>query len=386
MLNKSIFSILVAVLLSFGNPLRAMENPEQGGISMENLPIDESTKVKAVDSLKRIAACKVDALIMDGIDLRTADGLSLSGLPEELREYAVSVLINEYCAPLKQLKEEEKWLSLNITEENLENFKKLLYELLGCDGKSVKTILLSLDNYCIKNLLHDVCMLLHVLIQRNGSYNYLLSQEEQISCNKIISHALWQDKIELFRLLISNKLFPRLNDIINVGNSSGSFFKAIALYCKDIDLFNSIIAIEESKECCWSDLLGLSGGYGSFGSSVLHCAVESTSKDKVEAILKLIQEQGLSDFIDAQDVHGRTALMIAAVNGDCEIVELLINNGASINIVPVGKVCALVSARRTLADLEYVLNDVNLTSEERNCFERRMQAALKCVELLGAKG
>lgn len=65
------------------------------------------------------------------------------------------------------------------------------------------------------------------------------------------------------------------------------------------------------------------------GQSVLHCAAENSHFDVIDYLLK----EHLKDLnLDAQDRHLQTALHFAVINSDVNIVNRLIECGASLKI------------------------------------------------------
>jgi len=383
MLNKFIFSILIAILLS-NNPLRAMENPGMGMI--QNLQVDESTKaskVKTVDLLKLIAARKVDELIMNG----TISGLSLDNLPEELREYCM-ITINDYCVFLEQFN--------GITGKGLDDYKKLLCELYKKQGKAVGVILSTIviyvpcqiypQIYCFINL-EEIKTLLGMLIRSSASENIVLTEQELDCRNKIIIHAIKNNKIELCQLLISNNLLPSLDDRVKIDNVTCSFFKhLVRLTSNNINFFNVILNEEKNKNYNWEMLFDKEAisilGREELSNNIVQIAATEICND---AILKLVKEKGLlENYINLLNEFGDTPLTKAAFSKNVEAVKFLIENGADINLKGYFGRTALQYAKSELETCELLLTGEQDDDywENYEYWEKGKQRAAKCIELL----
>jgi len=380
MLNKSIFSFLIAILLS-NNPLRAMEDPSIGIMHPENLQVDESAKEVTIDPLKLIAARKVDALILNDV----ISGLSLDNLPEELREYCM-ITINEDCASLKRVND--------ITEKSLEDFKKLVCELYKKQGKAVCIISSILPIPSGKGFticffkLEEINTLLGILIRCSALENILLTEQELDCRNKIIIHALRTNKIELGQLLISNNLLPRLDDRIKTHNMTCSFLKHLVYLSRySIDLFNIILNEEKNKNYNWKELFDQEAiskqGQEKLSDNIVQMAASESYND---AILKLVKEKELlEEYINIRDSKlFNTPLMNAARNSNVEAVKFLIENGAHMNTKFCDGKTALHYAQKEFKTYERFLNEKPSSISLKYCeyWEEKKQRASECVKLL----
>jgi len=299
----------------------------------------------SVYSLKFLTASRYLKALKNGeLDLSTS-----SELPKELQFYYATLdSINKHCDLVEQLK--NSCTFLEITPENLNDYRKLLHVILDKENIDLNLILSVFDRYLKEIIdnpeqfiqahtengnfhgltLMNINALLTILIkhifakQDSNLEKFTVSQFEMSSLGRAITYAFREDLDDLYLLLEKGDLFPSLNCIMNARHNS--FFAYLVYYCKNMNMFNEIINKEIDKEYNWKELFGMSDNF----TTILNYAVYSGSKMKVEAILNLIRDKklDLDDFINIQDQDGRSPLMIANGLGYSEISELLISNGA----------------------------------------------------------
>jgi len=295
----------------------------------------------SVYSLKfRTALRYIDALKNRELDLSVSNEL-----PEELKTYCNNLdSINKHCDLLANCTE----VDMYGTSENLHNYKKLLHVIFDKENIDVNLMLSVFDRYfkemidnpnqyiqahtvndefCGLSVMH-INQLLTILIKRIfAGQDSNISLYEKGSLAHVINYAFKSDFDDLCLFLVTGNLLPSLKCIID--NDSRSFFTYLITDCKNMGVFNVIINKEKDKEYNWKKLFGI----GNHFTTVLHYAVLSGSKDKVEVILNLMRDKGLEikDFINIQDRDGNTPLMLANEQGHSEIADLLISNGATMN-------------------------------------------------------
>jgi len=298
----------------------------------------------SVYSLKFLTASRYLKALKNGeLDLSTS-----SELPKELQFYYATLdSINKHCDLVEQLK--NSCTFLEITPENLNDYRKLLHVILDKENIDVNLILSIFDRYfkiIVDNpeqfiqahtidgkvsamTLKNINILLTILIKRivkqgNALEIFAFSRLEKAELWGIIDYALRDDFGDSLLFLARENLLPRLNCICD--DRSNSFLAHLFIKCKNMNVFNVIIDKEKNKEYNWKELLGI----GNQLATVLHYAVFYKSKEKVEAILNLImdKELDLADFINIQTSDGVTPLMVANGYGYSEIAELLIRHGA----------------------------------------------------------
>jgi len=397
MFKKNLPLIFLAIVfLSFDNKTQAMQESDLESTS-EKTTLQRDTfncEHEPCNTLKFLAASAlIKILETQGINLNALDPENenhrriLETIPVELIEYChkypIKPIIHNHIASLEQFKEHE---CLKITDENLNNYNRLLHQLVNSidiRDINIEAILFAINNnfksaircYPYSNItLKDINVILKLLMQPKDVD--ILDQEK--TCLNNIWDFIWvQNCHALFKLLAGNrKLLPPLNHIISSnqildGKINGLMF--LVRYKIDINLFKLIIDEEKNKNYDWKQLLSMRI---KDGNTILHCAAIRCSKDILEVILELIKEKGLHNLINIQTHSDETALMIAANFGDDEIVKLLIDHGANINI-------SSDRSWRTALYYATMLKKISLLIDHIN--PERLKKIDQCIELLTTK-
>jgi len=307
MLNKFIFSIFLMAILSLGNPLRAMKDPEKG--KTPSLQVNGSTRAvkgKIIDSLKLIAARTVHSFIIGGVDLRTSDGLRFKDLPEELREYCKAQLRCYF----------ENWSWNNTTRENSCKHGELIHKLYENQNRDLGLILCVFDGRNFSNqegdesedmALEYINAFLQILIDHYDSEN-VNSSGQELSCrDKLMALISDQEGIihEFYELLGRNNLLPSLDHRIEIRYGSYNSFFHELIKRDDIKLFNYVMNSERTKIYNWKELFEVDNPE----NNILHWAIVKGSKDMIAAILELMRDQALLALcMNKQNKEGKTAL------------------------------------------------------------------------------
>jgi len=386
MLKKHLsFILLISAFLSFDKQLNAMHEPE---IKTEQAKYVCKQNLCS-NTLKCLAAAKcLEVFKAKGIDI---NDLSYNILPEELKGYCQTCSIipslHKHIASLEQFKQHQ---SNNITEDNLNNYDKLLHELLNkidISNINLEEILSKIsENFQGPSLyahitLADINALLKLLIQSITIGDQPLSEKELICMNKIWSFICRNDCIDLLKLLVKNRknnLLPQLNNIIdNNGeySTNTNFFMFLVSMKIDINLFKYIINQEKHKNYSWKQLFKM---HDYENKSILHYAY---NPGILEIILELMKEKGLEiiKFINKRKTDGKTPLMIAAQYHEPETVKLLINHGASIELKSNLGQTALDYSNSTLNYFVMIEKDKKM---DMGIYKQKIQ---QCIELLTPK-
>jgi len=297
-----------------------------------------------VYSLKFLTASRYLKALKNGeLDLSAS-----TELPKELQFYYASLdTISKHCDLVETCKEPR----IGVTPEALNNYRNLLYIIFDKENIDVNLILRSFDRYfkiIIENpeqfvqahtidghnnvlTLTNINTFLAMFIRRmvvkqdNAQDGFVWSRLETATLFSITTYILQYNLDDLLLFLARENLLLPLNYTIE-NNTFGSFFARLVIGCKNIDIFNGIINKEKDKEYNWKELFDIGNQF----ATVLHYAILSGSKEKVEAILNLIREKDLdlANFINIQSRDGKTPLVLANEEGYSEIAELLISNGA----------------------------------------------------------
>jgi len=381
MINKSIFSILMAVSF-FVNSLRAMENPSRD----RNLEQSIQKKDSKENESSKTTACSLKDIIVKRVGLKALCILSPKIFPEELREYGIKFLINEHCVPLEKFKEKE--YAYVLTEEDLNNYKQVLYELCEKQIEGIDVAMAEFGKcwpgFCYMSL-YDIGEFLRILTKQSNGLD-ILSAHELIYRDKGLDYILSTKNVELFKLLLNKGLLPRLDYKVNINdNYVCSFFKRLII-CKSSYFFETILQKEKDKDYDWKQLLDQEEGCISGDIVQILNAIELAKNcfklDIFKAILNLAQQKGLLD-INVQKVYedGQTLLMYATQKGKVELVKFLLENGADINIKSNNGKTVLDYAKDTLAEIEAMLGRKIFTDIHEWC-ENRKQQIMKCISLL----
>jgi len=327
---------------------------------------------------------------------------NLSNYNIKIEEHCIILAANmckvsqdEYLAKSKYKGDLAKYLPYLV------EYKRLLYEILNVSCVNFDELFAVVDNYLnkgyfsVKASLDDlalISLILKALINHRGDIkNIILNFHEQVVFEKELNEIFtgWIDKedkyghkndkfAKLGKILINNDLYPKLNKIFNK-RIKGTFFMFLVgayTYCADgslisknadDDLFNLILYKESDKNYRWDDLFKM---VDLNGNTVLHYAVSNGSKDRVETILNLMQKKRLDvkDFINIKNNGDKTPLMLAASQGDFELINLLVNYGANINLI----------SKESSTALDYMLKSLSARS---NINDDECQI-LKCIQLL----
>jgi len=401
MLNKSTFSILMAVLF-FVNSLRAMEDPNRDknleqGIQKQDSKENESSKT---------TACSLKDIIVRKLGLEVLSKIDPTAFPEELREYGIKFLINEHCATLEKFKENGH--AYGITEKDLNNYKQVLCEL--CE-KQIEGIDLALaefgkcwhaeDGKCWPVIfsymsLFDVVEFLKILAKQNNNLDTALSDYELICRDEVLNYILNTKNVELFKLLLNKGLLPRLDYKININNYNYnvnnyvcSFFKRL-VRCKFSYFFETVMQKEKDKDYDWKQLFDQEEDYRMGDTprirNAMINAVRCFDQNIFKAILELAREKGLLD-INAQDHCSGWTILISAVNDyNFELVKLLLENGADISIKSYNGKTALDHAKKCLDETNIQLERADLGNDNCVCWEGMKLSACEIITVLSEYG
>jgi len=404
---------LITVFLSFDNQTKAMQESDLESTSEKTKELQRNTLFckycghEPCNTLKFLAASEyLKTLKAQGIDLNALDHENenyrriLETVPEELIEYCqkcpIIPIIHKHIASLEKSKE---YKCLKFTDENLCIYNTLLHKLINnidIQNISIELILFEVEHLNLHNkimTLEDFNVVLKLLLQPK---DIDLSDQERTCLNNIWNFIVEYDYYLLFELLAKNrKLLPPLNHIIvggrlnqMLGNSINGLmflvkygtdinpFEPIIDKEKNINLLKSVIDDEKNKNYDWKMLLNVQDRDR---STILHCAVNN-SKDILQIILELIKAKGLHDLlydlINTQSKYGQTTLMMVANWCFCdnEIVQLLIDHGANINIP------SELSGRTAL--YEVIRGKEMLLGYKDNINPERLEQFNRCIELL----
>jgi len=312
--KKLLLILLGSTLLSFNYFIKTMENPNKKRKIINEQCEDEPSDLKQIEFLKSI------------------------------NEHCINKhCINKHCTLLKKLCSFEQ---LKINEENLNKYKKLLYEMFRQQHPDFNLILSIFDNHfkimlecyqpnnvCYRGIsLEHINILLNILIKQHAvkeedHLENTLQQEKYDVIKEIIYYCFrgyvskeYQERLKknymrLCRLLLENNLLPTLDE--------DWFLYWLIYYCDDIGLFRDIINKKIEGNLDLSEF-----------ACILDQLIEHGCKDQIKFILKFIKKNGfnLNDFIiNASDNNYTTILDIAAENREDEIVSLLMNGDEEIN-------------------------------------------------------
>jgi len=398
MFKKTFSSILlITVFLSFDNQTKAMQESDLESTSEKTEELQRNTlfckycehEPCNILTLKFLAAAKYcEILKTNGINIYALDSNNadhkrqvLDVMSQELIEYCQQSpmlhLIHKHIAFLEQFK---KYKDENkITDENLNGYNKLLLNLatkLDIHDINIETILSTLekqfdDGHIIT--LKNINVVLKLLTSPSKQYINLPPFGKEVDITLIL-RLIWYYKFtDLLKLLAKNrKILPPLNQRILISGQLDETFFMFLVTNSDIKLLKSIINEDKNKDYDWELLFNMPTGKG---RTVFHHATKA-SKDIFEFILELIKEKGLelNNFINAPTWEHLTPLMIAAKKCNYEIVKLLIDHGADINIsnrAAKGKIALDYAIRRK----EQLLRKDNIDTEI-------LEKADRCIELL----
>jgi len=401
MLKKQFTLIFLAtVFLSFDNQTKAMQESTTEVFPLQQDILCEQ-EISNILTLKSLAALRfLETLKAKGIDLSTLDPENkdreniLKIIPEELKAYChycqiIPSIIDTHINSIKQFKEDE---NLKITEENLNNYNKLLHILLhntiNIEGINIKLILQSfrsaLKHYNQNTItLEDINLFLKLLMQPiTIKYDSRVSEQEIICLNKIWNF-IGRKPHHFILLTLSTKnikVLPPLHYIIDtIHNGAKQTFFMFLAHWPDINSFKIILNKETNKNYNWEKLFSMRDSYN---ETVLHHAVHGFKKNMLEVILGLINEKSLrlDDFINAQNIYGQTPLIKAASIGNYAIVKLLTDHEADINI----------SSKEGKTALDYAIeyrNQINRKIDKNHTlyseiFKKVEQKLNRCIELL----
>lgn len=279
MLKKQFTLIFLAtIFLFFDKQIKAMQEPNLESTSKN--PIKQSIlncKHEPCNTLKFQAASKlIEILKAQEIDINTSNTDALAetlDIPKELiifcKQCSILSLIHKHIISLEQFEKDEdiKYMKrffkakvcLNINEENLYHYNKLLHELFynGIDvqnvnvkkmlnkiRRSLKSRIIHSKNATNSITLEDIIVTLNLI---QSSKEHIAFSEPEIICLNNIWKFIWGDKCtDLFMLIVKNKkLLPQLNEII--GPHGETFFMFLIELLNNTDLFESIIN-EEKKQ------------------------------------------------------------------------------------------------------------------------------------------
>jgi len=391
MLKKFIFSIFLMAISFFGNPLRAMEDPNRDKNLEQNIQKEDSQE----NELSKTTADSLKDVIVRKVGLEALCALSPEVFPEELREYGINFLINEHCAPLEKFKENKEYnVFSKVTEENLNNYKELLYELCENQFEGIDLVLTGFSkcwpwpSIFVQRTLYEICEFLKILIRKHNDLAIILSDSEIVCRDKVLSYILSTKNVELFKLLLNKGLLPRLDYKVNINdNYVCSFFKRLII-CKSSYFFETVLQKEKDKDYDWKKLFDqeevfIYGGVALL-PNVMIIAADSGEQNIFKVLLALAREKGLLD-INARDsleeAYDRTILIGAVIACNVELVKLLLENGADINIKSKNGKNALDYAKERLDVINIVLRD-NSLNDERQFFEGLRFSACEIIRLL----
>jgi len=388
MINKSTFSILMAVLF-FVNSSRAMEDPSQDRGSEQVAQEQDSKESKS----SKTTTCSLKDIIVKRVGLKALCILSPKIFPEELREYGIQFLINEHCAPLEKFKENKEYAYLKVTEENLNNYKKLLYGL--CENQvEVGCLALAEFGKCWPDIfrymaLYDICEFLKILTKQSNGFDITLSDNELLFRDKVLHYILNNKNVELFKLLLNKGLLPRLDYKINISNNDVCRFLRRLISSGSSYFFETILQKEKNKDYNWKELFDQEEGRIMGGMAlmpnVMLTAADFFEKNIFKAILALAKEKESLD-INVRDprkgADGYTILMVAVYFFNVELVELVLENGADINIKSNSGRTALDYAKAYLDQINLELDRVNLVNGEVKLFEERRLSLCEIIRIL----
>jgi len=277
---------------------------------------------------------------LDDVAEKLGDNEGSSSCLSELTQ-----LMNEHLAFLKTL-QQDKFAHFQVNELNISNYSKLL-TVADKAGMDLRLTFNAVNSYFKKAIeiesnqyegitFFDVTTILSVLLyikqNKRSPTNPKLLVSFQKACNLIL---LSDDRYMLYNdlryLLVHYGICRRLDSILD--NIGIPFFMHMFVTANNYnaELCECLISFNKLKHDEYENLFGMRD---KMGNTVLHHAVLSGSKDKLEVLLKLIQKQNLcvNDLICIQNNHGKTPLLIAANNGDFEIVNLLITYAKNIDL------------------------------------------------------
>lgn len=383
--NGQLLFFIVVSLLCYIHQTKPMEQLFESG-ELSDQP--EKAEKKWLSSLKFMTALKVVKLELDK-----------EHLPEEVNEYCHAItLINDHCDSLAKCINEITAEKLMLTKEHLYCYRALLYKAL--EKKYDMNFVVSMFDYYFSTVnlfepdllfftqcpltLADFCKILELLIKQDTEE---IASVQEISClHKIVSLGLKTNNSRLFDWLIKLNLLPLLDDSLDgsLDDSLGEensicFFIAIALSSIDSATLNTIIDSEKHKNYDWVKIFSM---HTIQKDTALHYATSNRHYHIVNVIIELIKDKNLclDDFINIQDSGGMTPLMHAALSGSCEIIELLINNGANIKLTSTSGNTALCYALDNAAHIREV--GLAFLGER---YEQERFAAERCIELLKKK-
>jgi len=387
MLNKSTFSILMAVLF-FVNSLRAMEDPNRDknleqGIQKQDSKENESSKT---------TACSLKDIIVRKLGLEVLSKVDPTAFPEELREYGIQFLINEHCATLEKFKGNKEYAFSEVTEENLNNYKELLYELCENQVEGLDLILTGFgkcwfDAICYRTL-YDICEFLKILTKQKNDLD--LSTHELFYRDKILDYILATKNVELFKLLLNKRLLPRLDYKINRNNCYVCSFFRNLIHRKSSCFFENVMQQEKNKDYDWKKLFdqeeGFVLGHVQLMPNIMIDAADWFERNIFKALLALTHEKGLLDIINVREMrengYGLTMLIKAIMGYKVELVELLLNSGADINIKSNSGKTALDYAQERLNEINIKLDKKYLSNDKRQFLECSRLSVCKIIRLL----
>jgi len=386
------FIYLILAFPSFDNQMDAMQEPEATtqqdifNCTQEICSILSTADYETLESIQQICPSLKSLAASKYLKILKSQGQELNALgtdimSEDLKIYCKQCnliplipfinLIHKHIASLEEFKKHE---CLKITDQNLNSYNTLLHQLIysiDLQDINIENILSAINKaftfrsfYSIT--LEDINFFLKLLMQ----FEDIDFPDYEISYLYNILHIIaTKDKIDLFKLLMKNKkLLPQLNQIVIHDET----FLMLLVQLNDIDLFGSIINEEKNKNYDWKTLLNLRTKNG---RTILHYAARS-SKDIFVVILELIKEKGLHDLLhdlmNTKSEYGHTALMVATLHDNYEIIKLLIDHGANINI----------SSKSDETALDYAMRAKEKLLSESNINPEILEKVDRCITLL----
>ncbi|XP_061169144.1 ankyrin-1-like [Saccostrea echinata] len=162
-------------------------------------------------------------------------------------------------------------------------------------------------------------------------------------------HATKEGHCDIMKLLIDNKAK------INIQNKYGNTCLHVSVHSRSSDDL-MLLLLEKGADVnvCNKD-----------GITVLMVATEETQKTSDKRISALI-DHGAD--VNAQDKFGRTALHRAAENSQLNVIDILLRNGADVNLCDKEGVCPLLTSNMAVRDF----SELDVNREPPVCPERKL--------------
>jgi len=357
MLKKLVSLTFIITALSFFTQIIGMK-----------APTIEDTKPAKIPKLKHLTILKINN-----------NNLNLpKNFPHELRTKCLwsplKPLVIKHFDSLKELQDN----ALKITEDDLKCHYELLNRLVDVGG-DIKPILshtinkqrifsrLIVSNLrCNLNYHYTVHfpnltlqywnLLLKILIKRSNNQavpiGHMISEQELIFLNTIISYAFEQNKTSLCKLLIEKDLLPRLDHTINDKNNS--FLMYLVLRVVDIEILQTIIDKEKDKEYNWEKLFSNSNieGCTAMHFAAIHRDIRGVILLELMKYKHLIPDR----FINMQNKKGLTPLIMTALASNYNNLKALVNHNADPNLKSNDGLDALdhIKEQKELFDCDYL--------------------------------